>query len=225
MTTAANNDPIRLAVLTGGHPYDVPAFTQMLRNLPGEGVDAYLQDVSDFAANVNGSADTYDVVMLYTMYRFAPADDLPWYHRNVLEALEQLGESTRGIFVLHHSLYAFPDWPVFDELVGLTNRVDNGVDMDQQVHTHVAADHPVTKGLSGWTMTDETYNLPAASPDDGNMILLTTEHPKCMATLCWTRHFGKAPVICYQSGHDGRVYANANFQRVIANGTAYLAGQ
>ena len=42
VTPLPESDNIKLAVVIGGHPYDVPAFNALFNNMPG--VDAYIDD-------------------------------------------------------------------------------------------------------------------------------------------------------------------------------------
>jgi type 1 glutamine amidotransferase len=69
---------------------------------------------------------------------------------------------------------------------------------------------------------DEIYTVnDAAGPD--NDILLTTNHPRSMKTLAWTRQFRKARVFCYQSGHNHTAFEDRNFRAVIQRGILWLA--
>ena len=69
--TAEN--PIQLAVITGGHGYDVRNFHRFFRSLPG--VDAYVQHMDDFASARPEVRDGYDVALFYTMLMDGPSDD------------------------------------------------------------------------------------------------------------------------------------------------------
>jgi hypothetical protein len=97
-------DPVKLAVVTGGHTYDVRAFEHVFRAM--ENVDFYVQSLDDFTASPKAAAE-YDVVLFYTMHRFSPGQALPWYQKNVFSTLETLGSTPQGIVLLHHSLVAF----------------------------------------------------------------------------------------------------------------------
>src|SRR5690349_6115893 len=110
--------PLKLAVVTGGHPFDVPAFEHLLRAL--QGVDYYVQSLDDFTCSPKTAA-AYDVVLFYTMHQLKPDEPLPWFQKKVFSTLEQLGNTAQGIVVLHHALLAFPDWPLWRDLTGLYN--------------------------------------------------------------------------------------------------------
>ena len=106
-------------------------------------------------------------------------------------ALERLVETGQGIFVLHHALVAYRTWDFWNTVVGIADRREFGYAPDQSLRIEVAdPDHPITRGLAAWELTDETYTVNLPGPD--SHILLTTEHPKCMRTVAWTREVGKS---------------------------------
>ncbi|MBB6429463.1 ThuA domain-containing protein [Algisphaera agarilytica] len=218
-----SDSPIRLAVIIGDHPFDVPAFYDMLRSMPD--VDPYVQNLEDFTADFGKVAETYDVVLFYNFHQNDPAKELPWFKRDIFEGLEKLGRPGQGVFLLHHGCVAFKQWQVWTELSGWPQR---GLipHHDETVNTFVAdRDHPVTAGVDDWTMTDETYEMPDVKEADGNHILLTTDHPKSCKPLAWTRTFGESDVLCYLAGHDGEALGHTNVRRIIHQGIKWLAGR
>ncbi len=217
------SQPIKTAVITGGHAFDVPNFHLLFRNL--EGIDAYIQHIDDFSSSPQEVRDRYDVVLFYIMMIEGPKEEgLPWYAGHPKTALEHLGETKQGIFLLHHTLLAYPQWPVWDELVGIRNRGTFGFSFGETVHTEITgSSHPITQDLCGWDMVDETYTMGEAGPDSN--VLLTIDHPKSVKTIAWTRVYKNAPVFCYQAGHDNQTWLNSNFRQVLRNGICWCAGR
>jgi type 1 glutamine amidotransferase len=70
-------------------------------------------------------------------------------------------------------------------------------------------------------MVDETYTVNEPGPD--SHVLLTTDHPKSMHNIAWTRTFGEARVLCYESGHDAHAFDNPHFRTVLGRGLAWVA--
>jgi len=205
----------RVAVVTGGHAYDVLNFHKLFRTLAG--VDAYIQHMDDFTATPEAVRDQYAVVVFYHMLMAGPSDG------PVKAALEHLGATAQGVLILHHALLAYPQWPVWSELVGIADR-KFGFHYNQTLQVQPAhAAHPITRGLTPWEMGDETYTM--ASAGEGSEILLTVEHPKSMKTLAWSRSYKKARVFCLQSGHDNLTWANAGFREVLHRGLRWCAGR
>jgi uncharacterized protein len=213
---------IRTAVITGGHPYDVDNFRILFRSLIG--IDAYVQSMDDFASSSQAIRDGYDVVLFYIMLMADPMNEnLPWYAGKPKTVLEHLGEKDQGIVILHHSLLAYPQWPLWNEIVGITDR-SFGFYVGETIHVDITnTDHPITKGLSGWEMVDETYTMKEAGQD--SELLLTADHPRSMRTIAWTRRYKNAKVLCYQAGHDNRTWVNPSFRQVVAQGIYWAANR
>lgn len=206
---------IKTAVITGKHPFDVPAFYAAFRSMPE--IDFYPQHMEEFAADFGERRAEYDALLFFNFHQETPGD------ATTRAALEQLGESEQGIFILHHGLLAYPQWALWGDLVGISDRSFD-VRMDHNLKIQVAnSGHPVTQCLSDWEMLDETYLV--AEPEADSEVLLFTDDPMSMRSIAWTRRYKNARVFCFQSGHDHQAYANENFRRVISRGLQWAAGR
>ena len=96
--------PVRAAVVTGGHSFEVVLFHQLFGAL--DGVDAYVQHMEDFCADAGKCRGDYDAVVFYHMFKSSPCDEGPWYAGKQRTVLETLGETPQGIFLLHHAILA-----------------------------------------------------------------------------------------------------------------------
>ena len=217
------NGKIKTAVITGGHEYDVVGFQSMLRSLPE--IDAYPQNMWEFVLDPACDPRNYEVLLFYNVHQRTPAEEDGKFEAAMKEMLEGLGDGDQGIFLLHHALKAFADWPLWRELSGMRTRGNiGGWAEEQTVHIDIAdTEHPITATLEPFDIVDETYDIEDA--DEDSHILLTTDHPQSMKTIAWTRTFGKARVFCYQSGHDNQTWANPGFRAVVGRGIQWLAGR
>ncbi len=217
------NGKIKTAVITGEHEYDVVGFQSMLRSLPE--IEAYPQNMWDFIFDSARGPGTYDVLVFFNYHQSTPAEEDGKFEAAMKETLESLGDGEQGIFLLHHALKAFADWPLWREFSGMRTRGDMGsYALDQTVRIDVAdTEHPITTTLEPWDIVDETYHIDDA--DEDSHILLTTDHPQSMKTIAWTRTFGKARVFCYQNGEDNQAYSNPGFRTVVGRGIQWLAGR
>ena len=225
------NGKIKTAVITGEHEYDVVGFQSMLRSLPE--IEAYPQNMWDFVFDSARGPGTYDVLVFFNWHQSTPAEkdgkSEPGTSKQsgaIKEMLEGLGDGDQGIFLLHHALKAFADWPLWRELSGMRMRGEMGMPsaFDQTVRIDIAdTEHPITATLEPWDTVDETYHIDDA--DEDSHILLTTDHPQSMKTIAWTRTFGKARVFCYQGGDDNQAYSNPDFRKVVGRGIQWLAGR
>ena len=212
--------PVRTAVVTGGHRFDVVNFHHLFQSL--EGVQPYIQHMDDFAAAPEEERDSYECVVFYTMLRDGPSDvGVPGYAGKPKTALEHLGATEQGILVLHHAILGYPEWPLWNELVGIDDR-SFGYHHEQSIRVETAhRPHPITRGISSWEMVDETYTMADAGTD--SEVLLTTRHPKSMRTLAWAHTHKKARVFCFQSGHDNQTWENGGFREILRRGIHWTA--
>jgi len=221
MTGFPSSDKITTAVVTGRHPFDVPAFYAMMRSL--KGVDFYVQHMEDFASDAGQVRTDYDVVLFYNFHIETPTDEGPWYEKATRQALDQLGQTKQGIFILHHAVLAFPQWEFWADLVGIRDR-EFTFHIGEKVRVEIAdPEHPIGQGLEPWEMVDETYLMKSAGED--SRAVLSVDHPKSMKVVGWTRTFGQSRVFCLQLGHDGTAFSNESFRKVIERGIQWCAGK
>jgi len=217
-----SNKKIMTAVVTGGHPFNVIAFSELFGSL--DSVDPYFQHLDEFSADAR-NRDRYDVVLFYHMFFPTPDDQGEKAEQKVRAALELLGQTQQGIFVLHHATLAYPDWDLWTDVVGIPDRRFD-YHLDQHLSCAVEPpDHPITREIGDFTIDDETYTMASAEADQGNTVLLTTQHTPSMRTLAWTRTFGKSPVFCYQAGHNHQAYEHPQFRALVERGIQWCAGR
>ncbi len=138
--------------------------------------------------------------------------------------LESLSQRDQGIVVLHHAVLGYPGWQPWIDLMGLVNEPFEYYHDRTISLTVTNPNHPITRGLSHWTTVDETYLL-HQSVDASADILVTTDDPKSLPTIAWTRMHGLARVFCCTLGHDAVAYANEGFQTLLHNGILWAAGE
>ena len=218
-------EELKIAVITGGHPFDLPAFHQLFRRM--EGIDAYIQHLDDFGTSSDAIRDLYDVVVFYTMETTMQSDEGIWFKRNPEAPIKRLFERGQGVVVLHHSFFAFPDWSFWDDVVGLAQRTtvpEDGFrfifDVKQTVQVEDPS-HPILSGIKSFEIVDEGYHMPREDVD--GHLLLTVDHPDTMKSTAWTRNVGQSGVCCFQFGHDQNAWNNASFQKVLKQGIFWVA--
>ena len=216
------SEKLKVAVITGSHPFDVLNFQNMFKSF--ENITTYHQHMEDFVTDTGPGRKMYDVYLFYHMITKTPDGEGNNYQGKIKQVLTELGENNQGIFILHHSLVAFPEWDFWSEICGISNRVNDevyeGVKMNLQIEDN---SHYITKDLNSWSMVDEVYTIAEAKDNNDNQILLTTDHPKSMKSIAWTRKFKDSRVFCLASGHDNRVFSNCNFKKLIKRGIKWTA--
>ena len=137
-----STDKTKAAVITGHHSFDVPGFYGLFRSIPD--IDFYMQSLDDFSADAGRVRHEYDVLLFYNYHQETPGGDTQWWEGKQAEVLQALGETSQGVFVMHHALLAFPGWPLWSDLVGIEERAF-GYDDGQMVRIEVAnPGHPIT---------------------------------------------------------------------------------
>ena len=116
----------------------------------------------------------------------------------------------------------YPQWPVWDKIVGIADRNLQSYRHDEVLKICVAdSAHPITQDLSDWSMVDETYQM--ADAVGQNHILLKVDHRQSMETIAWTHRYRNSKVFCLQSGHDNQTWINENFRTVLQRGIEWCS--
>jgi len=225
---AAQDQPakLRALVVTGGHDFDRPPFFAMFDSF---GAIEY-REVTHPQANDRYAPDkaaTYDVLVLYDLNQ-----DITDAQKADLVALLEKG---KGLVVLHHALADYQDWDEFLKVVGGRYHLAPWVKDGQQqpastfhegvdIKVHIAdPDHPITKGLTDFTLHDEVYGgytvLPTVHP------LLTTDHAESTPTIAWTNTYGQSRVAVIQFGHGRGAYDDPNYRRLLGQAIQWAGGR
>jgi len=207
---------LRLAVITGGHPFDVLGFHALLHSVCADDIQAYPQHLEDLAAAPHATLQQYDAALFYFFPQAGPSD-VPGSQPGA--AIAQLLSAGAGLVVWHHALLAYPRWSLWDEVVGCSGRDAFTFHPGQEVRVTPSRAHAITAQLPGWTMSDETYVMPEA---DGAP-LLETDCPRSQRRLAWARQVGHSRVVCLQPGHDQQCWRMAGFQQVLRESIRWSA--
>ena len=218
--------PIRVLLTYGGHGFEQKPFYAMWDSLPGiRYTKAKLPDSADLLKP--GLEKRYDVLVMYDMIKgFTPQQ-----RQNFINLLK----TGIGVVSLHHNLCAHEDWPEYRNLIGgryfQKPETIDGKDYspshylhDQRMAVKIAdRNHPITQGLSDFTMDDEAYSGFYVSPD--SHVLLTVDHPKCDHNVAWVTHSGNSRVFYLMFGHGPSAWQNPNYQKLLVQGIRWTAGR
>jgi len=218
-------DPTKVVVVTGGHDFEHDPFFKLFQGYSDiQYVEAAQKDHSELFEDVSNW--DYDVIVLYNMSQ----NIAPKRQDNFKKLLAQ----GVGLVSLHHAEGAFNTWEDYRQIIGAryplkpqeidgkqfaTGTYDHDMDMNIKV---VNREHPITRGLSDFTIHDETYKGIWFAKD--NQVLLTTDHPKNDSTVCWTRPSSGNRVVFLQLGHDSKAYVNPNYRELVVRSIRWAAG-
>jgi len=208
---------LKVAVVTGGHAFDVIGFHVLWRSY--DELDCYVQSLEDWAIDRVRRNVQYDVVVFYTMHTDLPENCPGGKHTRA--AINSLGDGA-GIVVMHHGILAFLGDPVWDDVVGMTDRTIDGYSHDEQLSIRVEdPSHPVTSGVHDWSMIDETYDFRDVESEDSH-VLLTVEHENSLSTMAWARQYKASRVLNFVFGHDNQTWVDETFRNVLGRGIRWV---
>ncbi|MBN2580450.1 MAG: ThuA domain-containing protein [Pirellulales bacterium] len=223
---AAAPAKINVLVLTGGHEYNRPEFVKLFQGYDDikckvvkqkEGAEAF-DDVADWP---------YDVIVLYNFNQKITKKQ----QKNFLDLLKK----GVGLVVLHHANAAYPGWPEFSKIAGVTfhfkpweengkKHKGSGYKEGVKFRVHVAdSKHPITKGMKDYDIHDETYIRTSIHPNVH--ALLTTNEPTSDKIIGWTKTYKKSKGCYLQHGHDEHAYRNPNYRRLVVRAIRWTAGR
>ena len=211
---AAPAKKIKVLVVAGGHGYPVPAFRQVF--------EAYTDMECTFVDEQSGgeafediSNWGYDSIVLYN-YMKKPTEK---QQENFLQLLDK----GVGLVILHHAIYGYRPWPEFQKIVGVTSWLSGAKDnVDFKVHVEDLK-HPITRGLSDFAITDETYLGHGLDPKVH--VILTTDEPTNSKGIAWVHTYRKSPVCYFQLGHDTKAYGHESFGTILGRAIRWTAGR
>ena len=224
LTSVGCNKPVRVLTIIGGHSYDTSEFHQVINSLENIDIDTVSHP---HALELLDSEliKRYDVLLFYD---FIP--DMPEEKSAIFLELTQQG---MPMFFLHHSLCTFQNWDGYRDLVGgryvmpkfesdssLHSDFKHDIDLEVKV---ADPDHPVTEGVSDFTIHDEGYSNTQVNKNVHP--LLTTQHPDCDPLLGWVNKAGNSTSIYLMLGHDRQAYENRSFQLLTQNAIHWLSEQ
>ncbi len=224
---AASAEKLRVLVVTGGHGFEREPFFKMFEDNPDITFTAAEHSKTNASVYDRTDLPTYDVVVLYDM----PKDITEAQKKNFLS----LFEKGAGLVVLHHALVSYPNWPEYDRIIGgrypepdpkrpgtVTDQAGYQHDVDIPV-VILATNHPITDGLTNFTINDEIYWGFRVAPDVTP--LFTTTQPKSGKPLAWTRTEGKSRVVYMQLGHGPSAFNNPNYRKLLAQSIQWAANR
>ncbi len=223
-TGLEHRQKIKAVVVTAGHDFERESFFEMFDSFDNvQYVEAEQKDDSEIFEDIAGW--DYEVMILYNMTQKIS----PKRQANLTKLLDK----GVGLVAVHHSIANFQDWPEYRNIIGakyyLKITTENGVTYprgeykhDEDINVYITdPTHPVTRGLSDFSVNDETYGK--WTFDSGNHLLLTTDHPASNTQLAWVRNYKNARVCFVQLGHGPRAYRNQNYRRLVAQAIGWCA--
>jgi hypothetical protein len=220
---------IKVLLLVGGPHHDPPGARRALREAieagapPGCAFDlAMTDDLSVLESDALGHAD---VVANYTT-------DQQLTSAQAARLLIRVTDGT-GFAGIHSATVTFRETEDYGSLIGsvLVRHPRFG-----EVGVRITdADHPITRGLSDFSVPDELYVIRSVRGDfDRYRVLATAEatHRRDPAEMrdgvqpsTYVKSFGTGRVFYTGLGHDQRCFETPHFRTIVGRGIAWAAGK
>lgn len=213
--------PLKVRIITGGHDFEKEAFLKVFEANKEINFTHVEHGKDSATAYDREDLEEQDCVVLYDMAKTITA-------AQKAKLLSFLSKG-KGLVVMHHAIASYPQWPEYERIMGGkylevadATHPASTYEHDVQVPVIVVAkDHPITAGISDFTIHDEIYGGFRVSADVTP--LLSTTHPKSGKPLVWIREEDRARVVYIQLGHDHLAYENPNFQRLVKQSIRWSA--
>jgi putative membrane-bound dehydrogenase-like protein len=211
--TDSGKTQVRLKVLflgDNGHHKPAVRAADILAPLAKAGIDvAYTEDLNDLN---DDNLARHDCLLIYANHtKIAPAQEA---------ALLRFVEGGKGLVAVHCASYCFLNSPKYIALVGGQFKGHQTGVFRPKI---VDGKHPAMKGVEEYEAWDETYEHHRLGDD--LRLLMVRESGAKREPWTWVRTQGKGRVFYTASGHDERVFRNAGFQKLLAQGIRWAAGK
>jgi putative membrane-bound dehydrogenase-like protein len=213
LTPAYAAEPPRLKVLLlgdKGHHRPAEMARVISPALDKLGIDVtFTDDLDDLNAD---KLAKFDALAIYR-----DSGDLPARHE---VALLEYVEGGKGLVAIHCASHCFRNSNKYTALVGgRFLKHSTGVFRSRIID----AQHPAMKGVKSFESWDETYIHDQLADDI--RVLMVREERGGFEPYTWVRDQGKGRVFYTALGHDERTWKQEGFQKLLAAGTRWAAGQ
>ncbi|HEY7424498.1 MAG TPA: PVC-type heme-binding CxxCH protein, partial [Gemmataceae bacterium] len=193
-----------------GHHKPIDRAADLLPALARAGIDmAYTDELNDLNAE---NLARYDGLIIYANHaKISDAQEA---------ALLAFVENGKGLIALHCASFCFLNSPKYISLVGGQFQSHKTGVFRTRI---VDAKHPAMKGVKDFEAWDETYVHHRLTGD--RHVLMAREEDGKREPWTWVRTQGKGRVFYTASGHDERVFRNADYHRLVIQGIRWAAGR
>lgn len=175
---------------------------------PGGGAE-YTGDYSAISAR---NLDSYDALVLYTTGADPQGADVG--------AIIEFVRGGKALIGIHNAADSFTTNPDYVALIGGKFRT-HPAQMDIAVE-FVDTQHPITQGLSGFTVFDELYLFADYTPERVHLLAQTRSYDdNGPVPVCWTREEGAGRVFYLSLGHNPTTLADPCWRELFQRGVQW----
>lgn len=210
-------------VVRGGHAYDTPDFEEMCLAL--DGIKADLVLTAHFnAMSVDKLMENYDAILFLNQNKYYEES------KKTKQKYVALTQAGMGMVFLHFTLSSQPNWDQYHDIVGGKWFLGKFTKDKSKVSTYfidlsvaikvLDKNHPVTAGISDFTLKDVFYGNIFMSPNIHP--LLGSDNPDLAPALAWTHQYNKAKVVYIMPGYSKKAFGNPSYRKLVSNALQYV---
>ena len=239
LAPAADNNPIKVLIITGDHAYhpwkETTPFLKETLTKAGMQVDVTTTPAKDLTPE---NLARYDVLVLNYKQSNQPPPDTTWSEDNKRALADAVRTGGKGLFVYHFASAAFTDdkdpWSKdYEQLIagGWRKQGFHGKRHEYDV-TVKPVDHPITKDLAGTYhhSNDELYQNSLVPTDATVLVTAWSDKKKDPKNtdkdepMVWVTTSGKGRVCNNAMGHDlAAMQKSPIFQALLIRGVEWVA--
>jgi type 1 glutamine amidotransferase len=225
---APAREPLRVLLLSGRNNHEWRVTTPHLRAVC-EATGRFRVDVLEKPETITAESLAPYRAVLSNWNAFGAPKEYAWPEAARSALIDFVKKDGRGFASVHAGTSSFPDWEEYQQM-GLASWRGSGIGHGR-VHAFpvaiAAADHPVTRGLKAFTITDELWHRPPVV--EGAQVLATAfsskesggsgaDEPSTLA-----RAFGKGRSFNTLLGHDLKAMQHPSFVALVTRGLEWAA--
>lgn len=204
---------MRILVIGGDywHPFEV--VRRGLAGLPGAEFD-FVEDAKDILSP--SMLREYPLILLTKGDTLTSANQNPWFEEGVTQVqpsdfADYLQQGGAILSVHAGNCFRQEKTPAMTELLGNTFL---GHPRQCPITILPQGEHPITRGITPFTLQDEHYNLRLLCEDA--QVFLTTHSDACSDQVGgYTRQIGKGRLCVLTPGHNGAMWAHPMFRQLL----------
>ena len=242
-----------ILVVTRGHPFERDPFFEMIDSTGYCWTHVEHPAAQDYL--VSNSIKNYKAILFYDMpgFDFETDQHKPTFfepNQNFKSGFINLLKKGIGCVFIHHSIASWPLWEEYGDIIGGRflyqpsnvkgiEQPDSGYRHDVKYTVSKVGDHPITKGVENFEITDELY-LAQIFEDSINPILASDyefkdnnfysaaralegemysnknwQHNEGSNIVGWTKSYENSAIAYLQFGDGPSSYKNENFRKLI----------
>jgi len=220
---AVQADKVNVVILTGSNNHNWKGTTPVLKQVLEEAGSFDVDVVTDPEKLTAEVLANYDVI-LSNWNAFGKGGVAPWSEQ-LKAAYVDFVRNGGGHVVVHAGSSSFFDWKEYQAIGCATWKGKTGHKHIHEFEVRISdSEHPVTRGLKNFKVTDELWYKPFVQPEAEVLAESFSKTTGKWEPTALAGNFGKGRCFTLLLGHNVENMQSDGFKTLLARGTAWVAG-